>query len=244
MPIIINMKTFKEFINEGISGYLQPKSEDDIIKSLENSGMRKSEIIRYIIKNNLSYSLLPRNEEGRCIHDGKLRLNALALTRLPDNLTVNGDLDVEYNNIEELPKGLIVNGTLLCQRNNLTKLPDDLKVGWSINCSHNEIVYLPNNIKNYNFNLNCRHNKITKLPDNLKIAGQLDCRYNQMEELPDNLTVMMDLYCEYNPLKRLPHGLSVVNGNLYVSERLYLPEDASIGGEYIVRKDVIKNKSS
>jgi len=47
---------------------------------------------------------------------------------LPDNLTVNGSLNIANTAIEDLPKGLIVKGQLFIENTNIIVLPVDLIV--------------------------------------------------------------------------------------------------------------------
>ena len=52
-----------------------------------------------------------------------------SLKYLPDNLTVDGELYLDYTGIIELPENLTVNGSLTLNGTKITKLPDSLKVG-------------------------------------------------------------------------------------------------------------------
>ena len=63
---------------------------------------------------------------------GKVELEGKGLPRLPDNLTVIGDLVIFDNDSGELPKNLTVTEYLGLSRNRMTYLPSDLKVGEEI----------------------------------------------------------------------------------------------------------------
>lgn len=152
---------------------LQPKSEEDIFKALQDI---KNPFIRYqtiidnefslkylptkkeleenlellyntaidtkiwcIIRFQLNFNLLPRNNDGICVCNDSLYIRAKGITKLPNNLSVNGDLDCRQNKLTKLPNGLRVNGTLWCNENYLTKLPEDLYVKGEMFSSHNKI---------------------------------------------------------------------------------------------------------
>lgn len=130
------MMSFNEYINENITQYLQPKSEEELkiafksFKKLPND--RK---IETVFKNNLPYNLLPRNRNGKCIYNkfrifnNYLWLNNYNLTSLPDNFIVNGELSVKNNQLTKLPDDLIVNGDLYCSGNKVKlELPENAVV--------------------------------------------------------------------------------------------------------------------
>ena len=145
------MKYLKTY--ESLTDMMKPKSDEDILKSLE--GMNDSDKIKAIIGNKLSYDLLPI----------KLDSNGV-----PDNLTVNGYLDCKDNELTKLPDNLTVNGRLSCSYNQLTELPDDLKVKGDLNCSYNQLSFLPDDLKVYG-DLFCYNNplpKDTKKPKGVK----------------------------------------------------------------------------
>lgn len=161
------MKNFKQF-NESIRSVLKGKSDDEIVKALKYMIINNK--IKYIIKYQLDYNLLPRNKEGICIYDGgNLYCSSSELTSLPDNLTVNGSLICAHNLLTSLPDNLIVNGYLDCCFNELTSLSDNLIVDSDLKCSFNQL---------------------TKLPKGLNVGGWLDCRNNPEElELPKDAKI-------------------------------------------------------
>jgi hypothetical protein len=172
------MKTFKQF-NEGLKDKMKPKSNDEILKTLEK--LPDNEKIEKIIRYQLDYNLLLRNEEGICIYNGDLYFSNNQLTSLPDNLVVKGHLDCSFNKLTSLPDNLVVKGNLDCSFNNLTSLPDNLVVKGNLECSFNKLI---------------------SLPDNLVVNGYLHCSNNQLNSLPDNLVVKGDLYCKNNKLPK------------------------------------------
>jgi hypothetical protein len=75
----------------------------------------------------LPIQFLPRNltKVG-----GNLNLMRSQIEKIPDNLTVNGTLDLEScKNLKSLPNGLKVKYYLDLRHTNLTSLPSDLEVG-------------------------------------------------------------------------------------------------------------------
>ena len=63
------------------------------------------------------------------IIDGNLNLGYNSITKLPDNLKVNGWLDIYDTKITKLPDNLKVGGYLDIQYTSIFKLPDNLEVG-------------------------------------------------------------------------------------------------------------------
>ena len=126
------MKTFKEFINEGLRDKMVGKSNEEVLKSLEK--LSDSDKIIAIIKYQLDYSLLPITLDSNGVPDnlivkGDLYCSNNQLIRLPDNLVVEGDLDCGNNQLIELPDNLIVEGGLWCANNKgMLKKPKDAKI--------------------------------------------------------------------------------------------------------------------
>ena len=106
------MKTYKQF-NESLRDQMKGKSDENILKSLDK--LNDSDKIKKIFKYKLSYDLLP------------------------DNLTVEGNLNCSNNQLTSLPDNLIVCGDLYCNNNQLTELPDNLNVKGSLYCINNQL---------------------------------------------------------------------------------------------------------
>ena len=130
------IKTFKQY-NESVKYLLKGKSDDEILKTLE--GLSDNEKIKYIIKYQLDYNLLPRNSEGICTYYGNLDCRYNKLTSLPGNLVVNGSLYCSFNELTSLPENLIVNGNLHCFSNKLTSLSENLTVNGHLYCYNNQL---------------------------------------------------------------------------------------------------------
>ncbi len=69
---------------------------------------------------------------------------------LPDNLEVEGNLNLRNTDITSLPDNLIVKGDLYLENTNITSLPDNLKVGDNIYISKNKELYFEKYKNKYN----------------------------------------------------------------------------------------------
>jgi hypothetical protein len=78
--------------------------------------------------------------EGKYIWNKNLDLeNNRIITELPDNLYINGWLDLEYTNITKLPNNLYIENNLWIKNTKITKLPHDLYVGKFIYVNRTQI---------------------------------------------------------------------------------------------------------
>ncbi|MBD1856733.1 hypothetical protein Q2T42_26445 [Leptolyngbya boryana CZ1] len=66
-------------------------------------------------------------QAGRCIINRSVTLEG-NLKRLPDRLTIKGNLTISGTYIEDLPSAMIVEGTLFLYKTSIAKLPPDLQV--------------------------------------------------------------------------------------------------------------------
>lgn len=74
--------------------------------------------------------------------------------------------------INTLPDNLKVDGNLNLQGTQITTLPDNLKVGGSLDLADTQITTLPDNLK-VGGNLDLYETQITTLPDNLEVGGNI-----------------------------------------------------------------------
>ena len=80
-------------------------------------------------------------------HNGNLILINRNITKLPNDLYVEGKLFIIETDITELPNKLYVDGTLSLKGcNQLTELPDNLHVGESLDLRGTNISEIPNNL--------------------------------------------------------------------------------------------------
>lgn len=223
------MKSFKEYINEGLLSAMKPKPEEDILKidafkriDAVYSGdidekyyptdeeiihaldkLSDSDKIINIIDRKLNFSLLPK---GDLVIDRNFYISG-DVTDLPDNLTINGDFSCMWNDYLKLPENLTITGEFDCSYTTNITFPTIMEVGGGFNCEESGISELPNII--YNGELNCCDNEIRELPKNLTIHGELNCNNNYIKKLPKNLTVHGDFSCDFNFLEEFPDDLKV-----------------------------------
>ena len=108
---------------------------------------------------------------------------------LPDNLYVDGHLDLVGTKITKLPKGLKVNASIWLGRTKLKEIPADIEIGWALS-----------------LNL-CKD--VLQLPDGLNIPSSLYLEWSGITELPNNLTVNSSLYAEHTKVKGIGKNLKV-----------------------------------
>ena len=181
---------------------------------------------------------IKRLPEGLSV-SGNLDLSGTEITELPDNLTVGGWLALIGTPITKLPKRLTVGDDIDLSFSSITKLPEGLTVNGNLDLSHSEIAELPNELS-VSGSLSLNGTKITKLPDALTVGGSL-ISGTKIKELPDNLIVGDDLDLSYSSITELPNVLSV-SGNLNLSdtEITKLPERFTVGGNLDLRNSKIK----
>ena len=97
-----------------------------------------------------------------------------------DDLIVNGDINMEYSDIESLPEGLYVNGDLSLFGSEIKSLPKDLYVSENLS-----VGYCDN---------------ITSLPEGLYVGGNLSIAKTNISSLPKGLKVEGFLFIHYTPL--------------------------------------------
>ena len=93
----------------------------------------------------------------------------------PDNIRYihEGDLDLSYSIITKLPNDLHVDGGLYLDHcKQITKLPDKLHVGGAFDISYSNVTKLPNNLY-VGDHLWLVHTNISEIPNNLCVDGDL-----------------------------------------------------------------------
>lgn len=157
-------------------------------------------------KEETGYTLTIKN--GELFYDDDMWLDGSEITQLPDNLTVNGNLDLSGTDITVLPNNLTVGGCLeLCNRP-IKSLPDNLIVGGSLFLNNTDIKSLPDNLM-VRRTIELRNTRIISLPDNLTVGCVLDIRDTRIKSLPDSLTVGDSLDLRGTGIISLPDNLTV-----------------------------------
>ena len=135
------------------------------------------------------------------------------ITKIPDNLTVNGDFDLSSSKIEVLPNNLTVNGELDISGTNVKVLPQDLKVE-SLRIYNTKISELPSNIKKYK-TLNISNSQIKSLPNNLTVK-YLTLYNVDIKTLPNKLTVDGFIHASDSKLESIPSDIKL-DGNILLN---------------------------
>jgi len=136
--------------------------------------------------------------------DGDLRLDRFeeldysdpmlkTITKLPDNLTVNGTLYIPETNITKLPKNLKVR-SLVATYAPLKSLPEDIEFLYelpSLYLNNTNVIGIPKSFTKYVFNrISLRSVSSFKfLPDNLEVIDALELFRTGIEKLPNGLKV-------------------------------------------------------
>ena len=72
-------------------------------------------------------------------------VNNIPLTK--EQLTIKGDLDLEFSKITSLPEGLKVEGDLRLLESEITSLPEGLRVGGYLSLAFTKITSLPKGLQ-------------------------------------------------------------------------------------------------
>jgi hypothetical protein len=108
-----------------------------------------------------------------------------------DDLIVNGDIDMEYSDVESLPEGLYVNGDLSLFGSEIKSLPKDLYVGENLSLGYcDNITSLPEGLY-VGGNLSIAKTNISSLPKGLKVEGFLFIRYTPLVNFSDEELIKM-----------------------------------------------------
>lgn len=204
-------------------------------------------------KEETGYTLTIKN--GELFYDDDMWLGGSEITQLPDNLTVNGNLDLSGTDITVLPNNLTVGGYLELWNTCIKYLPDNLTVGGSLFLNNTGIKSLPNNltvggclelcntpIKSLPDNLIVggslflNNTDIKSLPDNLMVRRTIELRNTRIISLPDNLTVGCVLDIRDTRIKSLPDSLTVGDSlDLRGTGITSLPDNLTVGGVLDIR---------
>lgn len=171
--------------------------------------------------------------------DGNLNLAGKIIKLLPDNLTINGNLDIsDCSDIDELPLNLTVNGNLTMDSSingmplrPCTKIKGNFHKFWYDNVPANftiggDLIVAENT---------------SELPEGLTVMGSLDLSGTKIKELPDRLKVMGDLNISKLEISELPKDL-FVGGFLHARETKLrtFPETVIVNGGFNISETKIK----
>ena len=137
-------------------------------------------------------------------HEGDLNLDKTNITKLPNDLYVDGHLSLRgCSQLTKLPDKLYFDGFLnLRDCAKITELPDNLDVNGTLDLDGTNITKLPNYLYvDRTLNLNgC--SQITKLPDDLHVTDSLIIVGTSIKEMPNKLYVGWNLFIGKTPLAK------------------------------------------
>ena len=108
-----------------------------------------------------------------------------------EDLIVNGDVNMEYSDVESLPEGLHVNGDLSLFGSEIKSLPKDLYVSENLYVGYcDNITSLPEGLY-VGGNLSIAKTNISSLPKGLKVEGFLFIRYTPLVNFSDEELIIM-----------------------------------------------------
>ena len=159
------------------------------------------------------------------------------IKKLPDDLTVHGILYLSGTPITELPNNLTVEESIILNYTHITKLPDNLKIGEGVYLLNTDITELPDNFISAGY-LVLGKTHIKKLPNNLIVGGCLDISETDITELPDNLTIGGYICLNNTKIKELPNNLTV-NGDMYISNTTItkFPDNLKVHGHIFMNDE-------
>ena len=189
-----------------------------------------------------------------------LDLSFSDITEVPDNITINGNLDLYNSKIRKIGKNLVVKGDCNLSSTPIEEILDNVSIGGNLNLSyskikkmgkgllvkgncylrHTPIEELPDNI-NIGGNLYLYDSKIKKIGKNLVVNGNCDLSYTSIEELPDNVSIGGNLNLSNSKIKKIGKNL-VVKGNCNLSHTPIeeLPDNMTFGGNLYLYDSNIK----
>lgn len=139
---------------------------------------------------------------------GNLLLYNSHINILPNNLTVKGDLNISYTSIKEIPSSLSLSGHLLASGAKIRSFEDKIVKIKYCNLSGCHKLYLEDNMTFTGF-LDISHTNIKKLPKNLTVCKSLIInKGSKIKSLPNCLNVLERIHLiGNNDLVEIPRHL-------------------------------------
>lgn len=119
---------------------------------------------------------------------GDAHLAHALLTELPEELHVQGSLDVSYTGVSRLPRILTVQGHLRMKECAVLALPEILSVGGDVVLDGTRISALPKGFR-VPGTLSLSSTPITALPDGLHVGGALDLGQVRLQRFPEDMCI-------------------------------------------------------
>jgi hypothetical protein len=154
------------------------------------------------LKENPNHQFTQNDIDNLVDEKGNLRFLNLALVNfLPDNIKIKGDLDISeaYDVSIKLPNNLTVGGNLNGWDSKLYSIPNNLTVKGNLDVSNDSIEQIGSNLT-VGGNLGLSHTTVRRLPNNVTVGGDLIIQHTYLESLPKDLKVGGTLYLNKVPL--------------------------------------------
>lgn len=147
---------------------------------------------------------------------------------LPDNFTVDGNLDIGFNPIDRLPRNLTVLGNMRISSTKISRIPSTLRVDGQLNLSYlstieieqgaqlkgiwsseTKNIILPENFKTYK--LTMRDSGTKELPKYIEVGYHLNVnKCSNISKLPDNLNTEFGIYADDTNLSEIPKNMKTL----------------------------------
>ena len=126
-----------------------------------------------------------------------------------DELIIYEDLDLKMSHIEKLPEKLTVQGNLITTNSHLKTLPDNLIVNGDLQIQLTDVTTLPKSIRVAG-NIQAAKSKLEHISDDFTVNGTLDVTRTRIKKLPENLLVKKNLYLGWLNEIEIPDNLVVL----------------------------------
>jgi len=158
---------------------------------------------------------------------------------LPDDLSIEGGLDISDTNIPKLPNGLKIGQSLDISGTPIESLPEGMDIGDTVRLKDTTISELPNNLSIGYLNCFDYECPFKKLPNNLHV-GAISIEGTEIDSLPDDIQVeSIDLI--RSKIKRLPDGLSLKSLHISETDIDSLPANLHVSGNLSIRRSNIES---
>ena len=174
--------------------------------------------------------------EGELHIEGSLHLDTISqgsnTTKLPDNLKIEGNLNISNSKIKRLPDGLKVGGSIVGIESELEYIPDNFTVfGVLFLTGSKKLKMLPKNLEVHK-SLYISDTGIKRLPDDIKIGGSILAANSKLEYIPDNFSVIT-INAISSELKFIPDNLTLLNDLVLNRTNVKsIPNNLKIGGNF------------
>lgn len=147
----VGMKeNFDEFIEKGpLFIFSKPGSKERYIFSYEKNEFQNKNgdsVLRYQDPNILNMLEFVASKNPKYKFPIEIKLLQFPKSLTPEDLNVEGDIDLWYSSLKSLPDNLTVNGNLNIQNTPIESLPNNLTVNGLLDIKSTNISSIPNNL--------------------------------------------------------------------------------------------------